>query len=185
MASGTDVRVRRVYEPASPGDGERILVDRLWPRGLSKDAAEVDDWLKDVAPSTELRRWYGHEPARFAEFRRRYAAELRDPQRAAALRRLGEAARRGTVTLLTAAKDAAHSQAALLAEQLRAAAVNRAEPGDARQAKGAGRAGQAEEPDVPGDPACWLPRVCPACGAIADASPPTTCPQCGGAISRA
>lgn len=185
MAGGTDVRVRRVYEPASPGDGQRILVDRLWPRGLSKDAAEVDDWVKEVAPSTELRRWYGHEPARFAEFRLRYAAELREPQRAAALRRLGEAAMRGRITLLTATKDAAHSQAALLAEQLRAAAASRAESGDAGQAKGVGRPAQAEEPDVPGDPACWLPRVCQACGAIADADPPTTCPQCGAAITRA
>ena len=66
MATEPDVRVRRVYEPVSPDDGERMLVDRLWPRGLSKQAAHLDAWVKDVAPSNELRRWYGHEPARFA-----------------------------------------------------------------------------------------------------------------------
>jgi uncharacterized protein YeaO (DUF488 family) len=115
---GMDVRVRRVYEQPSPDDGVRLLVDRLWPRGLSKDAAHIDEWVKDVAPSDDLRRWYGHEPERFAEFRRRYVDELREPQRAEALARLAGAASRGTVTLLTATKDAAHSQAAVLAEQL-------------------------------------------------------------------
>ena len=120
MATEPDVRVRRVYEPVSPDDGERLLVDRLWPRGLSKQAAHLDAWAKDVAPSNELRRWYGHQPARFAEFRRRYADELREPERAKALAQLNEAARHGTVTLLTATKDAAHSEAAVLAEQLRA-----------------------------------------------------------------
>jgi len=113
-----DVRVRRVYEQPSPDDGVRLLVDRLWPRGLSKDAAHLDEWVKDVAPSDDLRRWYGHEPERFAEFRRRYVAELREPERAEALARLAEAASRRTVTLLTATKDAEHSQAAVLAEQL-------------------------------------------------------------------
>jgi uncharacterized protein YeaO (DUF488 family) len=115
---GMDVRVRRIYEQPSPDDGVRLLVDRLWPRGLSKDAAHIDEWVKDVAPSDDLRRWYGHEPERFAEFRRRYVAELREPERAEALARLAEAASRGTVTLLTATKDAEHSQAAVLAEQL-------------------------------------------------------------------
>jgi uncharacterized protein YeaO (DUF488 family) len=115
---GMDVRVRRVYEQPSPDDGVRLLVDRLWPRGLSKDAAHIDEWVKDVAPSDDLRRWYGHEPERFAEFRRRYVDELREPQRAEALARLAGAASRYTVTLLTATKDAAHSQAAVLAEQL-------------------------------------------------------------------
>ena len=113
-----DVRVRRIYEQPSPDDGVRLLVDRLWPRGLSKDAAHIDEWVKDVAPSDGLRRWYGHEPERFAEFRRRYVIELREPERAEALARLAEAAIRGTVTLLTATKDAEHSQAAVLAEQL-------------------------------------------------------------------
>jgi len=113
-----DVRVRRVYEQPSPDDGVRLLVDRLWPRGLSKANARLDEWVKDVAPSDDLRRWYGHDPERFAEFRRRYVAELRQPERAAALARLTEAASRGTVTLLTATKDAGHSEAAVLAELL-------------------------------------------------------------------
>ena len=115
MAGEPDVRVRRVYEPVSPDDGERLLVDRLWPRGLSKQSAHLDAWVKDVAPSTELRRWYGHEPERFAEFRRRYAAELREPERAKALARLNEAASHGTVTLLTATKDASLCEASLVA----------------------------------------------------------------------
>lgn len=113
-----DVRVRRVYEQPSPDDGARLLVDRLWPRGLSKANARLDEWVKDVAPSDDLRRWYGHDPERFVEFRRRYVAELREPERAEALARLTEAASRGTVTLLTATKDAGHSEAAVLAELL-------------------------------------------------------------------
>jgi uncharacterized protein YeaO (DUF488 family) len=115
---GVDVRVRRVYEQPSPDDGVRLLVDRLWPRGVSKARAQLDEWVKDVAPSDDLRRWYGHDPERFAEFRRRYLSELHEPERAAALARLTEAASRGTVTLLTATKDAGHSEAAVLAELL-------------------------------------------------------------------
>jgi uncharacterized protein YeaO (DUF488 family) len=122
-----DVRVRRVYDQPSPDDGERLLVDRLWPRGLSKEKARIDEWVKDVAPSDGLRRWYGHEPARFAEFRRRYADELREPIRAEALARLAEAASHGTITLLTATKDAARSQAAFLAEWLLAHNANGAQ----------------------------------------------------------
>ena len=71
-----EVRVRRVYEEPAPGDGMRVLVDRIWPRGLRKDAARLDEWARDLAPSTELRTWYGHDPAKFGEFRRRYQAEL-------------------------------------------------------------------------------------------------------------
>ena len=173
MATEPDVRVKRVYEPVSPDDGERVLVDRLWPRGVSKAAAHLDEWDKDVAPSDELRRWYGHDPAKFAEFRRRYADELREPERAKALARLNDAARHGTVTLLTATKDAARSEAEVLAEQLRAGAARRGSAGPG-----------AEDDDVPGDPACWLHRVCPACGSIANADPPTTCPQCHAEIPR-
>jgi uncharacterized protein YeaO (DUF488 family) len=114
-----DVRVRRVYDEPSPEDGTRVLVDRVWPRGLSKQAARVDEWAKDVAPSTELRKWYGHEVEKFAEFRRRYADELGDPERSAALDRLRELARRGPLTLLTATRDVEHSQAAVLAQRLR------------------------------------------------------------------
>jgi uncharacterized protein YeaO (DUF488 family) len=171
-----DVRVRRIYDQPSPDDGERLLVDRLWPRGLSKETAHIDAWVKDVAPSDGLRRWYGHEPALFGEFRRRYADELREPLRAEALTRLTEAASRGTITLLTATKDAAHSQAALLAEQLLAHAANRPWPDEA--------AGLGDEEDRPGDPACWLCRVCPSCGSVAPVDPPTTCPDCHAAIPR-
>ena len=114
-----EIRARRVYEQAEQSDGRRVLVDRLWPRGLSKERARLDEWLKAVAPSDELRRWYGHEPARFAEFARRYEAELEEPERAEALRHLREEARSGPVTLLTATKDLSRSEAAVLVAQLR------------------------------------------------------------------
>lgn len=116
---GREVRVRRIYEPAAEEDGKRVLVDRVWPRGVSKDEARLDLWAKDVAPSTELRRWYGHDPDRFPEFERRYRAELDDPGRADALAELRDLAAAGTVTLLTATKDEEHSQAAVLADRLR------------------------------------------------------------------
>ena len=115
-----EVRARRVYEPAEQSDGRRVLVDRLWPRGLSKERARLDEWLKAVAPSDELRRWYGHEPARFAEFTRRYEAELEDPERAEALSHLSEEVRSGPVTLLTATRDLERSEAAVLVARLRA-----------------------------------------------------------------
>jgi uncharacterized protein YeaO (DUF488 family) len=124
MARQPDVRVGRVYDKPSPDDGRRILVDRLWPRGLSGEAAQVDEWLKAVAPSTELRRWYGHEPTRFADFRRRYSDELREPGQAEALNHLTEAAREGTVTLLTASREAGRSVAAVLAEKLLARLIH-------------------------------------------------------------
>jgi uncharacterized protein YeaO (DUF488 family) len=113
------VAVGRVYDPPA-GDGRaRVLVDRLWPRGVAKDAAALDEWMAAVAPSAELRKWYGHEPGRFAEFRRRYREELAEPQRRDAVERLGELARTGGVVLLTATKDPALSNAAVLAEALR------------------------------------------------------------------
>jgi uncharacterized protein YeaO (DUF488 family) len=115
---GTDIRVRRVYD-ASPGDGARVLVDRIWPRGLRKDAARLDDWAKDVAPSAGLRTWYRHDPAKFDEFRRRYTAELAEPGPREALGRLRALAADGPVTLLTATKDLNLSQATVLAELLR------------------------------------------------------------------
>lgn len=121
MTATTAVHVRRVYDPAAPADGHRVLVDRLWPRGLSKDAAAVDEWLRAVAPSDELRRWYGHEPGKFAAFRERYEAELRAPERAEALGHLRELAGSGPLTLLTATRDVEHSQAAVLAARLRGA----------------------------------------------------------------
>ena len=117
MTPGREVRVRRVYDPPEPADGHRILVDRLWPRGVSK--AAVAEWAKDIAPSAELRRWYGHDVAKFDAFRQRYEDELGAPERAEALRRLRDLATPGPVTLLTATTDAEHSQAAVLADWLR------------------------------------------------------------------
>lgn len=114
-----DVRVVRVYDEPDDQDGVRVLVDLVWPRGVSKDRAQLDEWLKAVAPSTALRKWYGHDPQRFAEFAGRYRDELGAPEPAAALRHLRELARHGTVTLMTATKDAALSQAAVLADLLR------------------------------------------------------------------
>jgi len=119
MAAPAQVRLRRVYEAPEPSDGQRVLVDRLWPRGLSKSKAALDEWLKTVAPSDELRRWYGHQPDKFPAFRQRYEQELRSPERSAALDHLRQLARGGTVTLLTATRDIEHSEAAVLAELLR------------------------------------------------------------------
>ncbi len=109
--------LKRAYEAAEPEDGLRILVDRLWPRGLKKDEARIDHWLKEVAPSTELRRWFGHDPARWDEFRRRYAAELRaNPSALEELRaHLGG---RGAATLLFSAHDGEHNNAVALKEIL-------------------------------------------------------------------
>jgi uncharacterized protein YeaO (DUF488 family) len=112
------VRVRRVYDDRSPDDGARVLVDRLWPRGLKKDAAGLDEWRRDIAPSPELRTWYGHVPDRFAEFRRRYRDELARPERAEALAHLRELTAQGRLTLLTATRDITISAAAVLAEIL-------------------------------------------------------------------
>jgi uncharacterized protein YeaO (DUF488 family) len=119
MAAPAQVRLRRVYEPPDPSDGRRVLVDRLWPRGLAKSAAAVDEWLKVVAPSDTLRRWYGHQPEKFPAFRQRYQQELRSPERSAALDHLRQLADGGPLTLLTATRDIEHSQAAVLAEELR------------------------------------------------------------------
>jgi uncharacterized protein YeaO (DUF488 family) len=119
MTATTDVRVRRVYDPPEPADGQRVLVDRLWPRGLSKSAAALDEWVKAVAPSDELRRWYGHEASKFPAFQERYQAELQAPERADALAHLRHLAGSGPLTLLTATKDVGHSQAAVLAARLR------------------------------------------------------------------
>lgn len=112
------IAYRRVYEETTPEDGTRVLVDRVWPRGMRKDDAHLDEWMRDIAPSTDLRRWYGHEPERFAEFRRRYHAELRDSGHRPAAERLRDLAGHGRLTLLTATKDVDRSQAAVLAEWL-------------------------------------------------------------------
>lgn len=117
--TSADVRVRRVYDEPAAADGARVLVDRVWPRGMRKDAARLDEWAKDVAPSTELRTWYKHDPAKFEEFRRRYAAELDQPGPREAVDRLRALAAERPVTLLTATKDLNLSQAAVLAGLLR------------------------------------------------------------------
>jgi uncharacterized protein YeaO (DUF488 family) len=112
-----DIRLKRAYEPAGTGDGHRVLIDRLWPRGVSRQRARLDAWEKELAPSADLRRWFGHEPERFEEFRRRYIEELRDQRpRLTALRRR---AREGALTLVYAAHDAEHNDAVVLAEVLR------------------------------------------------------------------
>jgi uncharacterized protein YeaO (DUF488 family) len=103
--------IKRVYAPPGPRDGKRVLIDRLWPRGLGKDEASVDLWLKDVAPSTGLRKWFGHDPRRWDEFRKRYRAELEGSE---ALAKLKAMARRGRVTLVYGAKDEAHNDAVVL-----------------------------------------------------------------------
>lgn len=113
--------LKRVYETPELGDGLRVLVERLWPRGLSKERAHVDVWLKDSAPSHELRTWYDHDPARFAEFRRRYEAELAGEPARSALAQLREMAERNHVTLVFAARDAELSNAVVLRELLRGA----------------------------------------------------------------
>jgi uncharacterized protein YeaO (DUF488 family) len=111
------IRIKRVYAPAAPADGARVLVDRLWPRGLSREKARLTLWLKEIAPSPALREWFGHDPARYAAFTRRYRAEL--AAAAAALAPLEALARQGDVTLLYAARDEAHNQARVLADYLR------------------------------------------------------------------
>ncbi len=148
------IRVRRVYDEPQASDGARVLVDRVWPRGLRKDAAALDDWARDVAPSAELRTWYRHDPARFGEFRRRYLAELDGPERRAALGRLRTLAAAGPLTLLTVTRDVAHSQAAVLARLLREEA----------------------ERDEAGEPACYAHLVCPECGAVTSEGHREGCP---------
>lgn len=108
------VFVKRAYEPADDGDGERYLVDRLWPRGVSKARAALTDWLKDLAPSTELRQWFGHDPTRWAEFQKRYTAELDRPETKALVQMLADKARTGPVTLVYAARDTEHNEALVL-----------------------------------------------------------------------
>lgn len=119
MANSPSVHLRRVYEEPQADDGVRVLVDRVWPRGLRKETARLDEWCKEVAPSAQLRTWYAHDPSKFDEFTRRYHAELTDPQRAEALAHLRELARHQTLTLLTATKAIEISQAAVLAAAIR------------------------------------------------------------------
>lgn len=109
------LRLKRAYQPAEPGDGRRVLVDRIWPRGVSKAEAHIDLWLKEVAPTTALRKWFGHKPERWPEFRVRYRAEL---EANPAVEPLRQAMAEGPVTLVYGAKDEQHNQAVVLAEYL-------------------------------------------------------------------
>ena len=112
-----DVRLKRAYEPPARSDGYRVLIDRLWPRGVSKEQAKLDEWARELAPSSELRRWFGHDPAKFDEFRRRYREELaRQEEKLGELRRR---ARGGRLTLVYGARDSEHNDAVVLAELLR------------------------------------------------------------------
>ena len=104
-----NIKIKRVYEQPDKDDGRRILVDRLWPRGLTKEKAGVDLWLKDIAPSTELRKWFGHDPERWEEFKKRYRAELAEAGKMEVLRDIAERARDENVTLLFGAKDTRHN----------------------------------------------------------------------------
>jgi uncharacterized protein YeaO (DUF488 family) len=113
------IAIKRAYEAASPRDGYRVLIDRLWPRGVSKAKAKLDSWEKDVAPSRELREWYGHDPAKWPEFRRRYTRELRAPGAKAVLEDLTRRAKRGRVTLVYASRAAEISDVAVLEHILR------------------------------------------------------------------
>ncbi len=111
-----DIRLKRAYEPPEAGDGTRILVDRLWPRGVRKEEAAIDHWFRDIAPSAELRQWFGHDVARWAEFQKRYAAELKHhAEQIDALLRL---ARKGPITLIFGARDEEHNDAVVLKQLL-------------------------------------------------------------------
>jgi uncharacterized protein YeaO (DUF488 family) len=146
MTPSPGIRVRRIYDQPEAADGVRVLVDRIWPRGLRKDAARLDDWAKDVAPSSELRTWYGHDPAKFDAFRQRYLSELSGSSQRAALGRLRALMASGRpLTLLTATRDLDHSQAAVLARLLRQSA---------------------EPEEAGGEAACFAHLVCPECGAV-------------------
>lgn len=112
------VRVKRAYAPSAPTDGTRVLVDRLWPRGLVREKLKLDEWTKEIAPSTELRKWFAHKPERWAEFERRYAEELSQPGKKPLLEKLAAHARKGTLTLLFSARDESRNNAAALAKCL-------------------------------------------------------------------
>lgn len=124
MTRQRHVQVRRIYDPVTPGDGTRVLVDRIWPRGISKARAHLDEWCKQIAPSTELRKWYGHDPKLFDEFVRRYRDELTESVRAGALAHLHDLTERQTLTLLTASKAVDISEAAVLAHLLAASTLS-------------------------------------------------------------
>ena len=113
-----DVRVKRIYDDVADDDGRRVLVDRVWPRGRTKAHLRLDEWARDLAPSTELRTWFGHEAARWPEFQARYHAELTDQGRSRALEELSERARDGRLTLVFGAHDLEHNQARVIADEI-------------------------------------------------------------------
>jgi uncharacterized protein YeaO (DUF488 family) len=110
------IRIRRIYDPPAAADGRRVLIDRLWPRGLSRERARIDEWLKEIAPSDGLRKWFGHDPSRWEEFRKRYREELKSHDKL--IERLRAEGKEGTVTLLFAAKDEEHNNAVVVQEML-------------------------------------------------------------------
>ena len=112
------VQIKRIYDDPEDRDGERYLVDRIWPRGISKKRAQLTGWLKEIAPSGDLRKWFGHDPERWSEFKRRYKLELRAKEKRSVIAALAEKAGNGTVTLLYTARDRRHNNAAVLAEVL-------------------------------------------------------------------
>lgn len=112
------IRLRRAYDPPSSGDGYRVLVDRVWPRGRSRASLRLDEWARELGPSDELRRWFGHDPARWDEFQGRYRVELAEPQRAAMLDALAARARLGSVTIVFGARDPEHNQAQVIGDEL-------------------------------------------------------------------
>jgi len=112
------IKLKRIYDPVSPDDGKRILIDRLWPRGIKKEDARIDEWLRDIAPSAQLRKWFSHEPSKWAEFKKRYREELKDKREL--IDRLRSEAEKETLTLLYAAKDREHNNAVVLKEVIEA-----------------------------------------------------------------
>lgn len=116
--TASHVRLQRAYDEPTVDDGYRVLVDRVWPRGRTKEHLRLDQWARDLGPSTQLRRWFGHDPARWPEFQVRYHAELADPDRSATLEALAGRARRGPVTLVFGARDTEHNQARVIADEL-------------------------------------------------------------------
>jgi uncharacterized protein YeaO (DUF488 family) len=122
------VTCRRIYDQAAAAAGARVLVDGVWPRGVRRQDAHLEEWMRDIAPSTDLRRWYGHDPERFTEFTRRYTQEMTQPRRQAAFERLRRLADEGDLTLLTATRDVEHSHAAVLTGWLHAGTVTPERP---------------------------------------------------------
>ncbi len=113
------LKIKRIYEKKSPDDGFRVFVDRLWPRGLQSDESGIDEWMKEIAPSDELRRWFRHRPERWAEFRRKYAEELDAPEKAGLVESLADRADRGNLTLLYGTRDHEHNNARVVEEAVR------------------------------------------------------------------